>query len=708
MRTAEELTREEMLARWRSFFDAHAELLEGVLTWYPAQQSVEVDCALLVEGDEVLLESLLSRPQTTLYAGETALKERIAADHRRPKGEYHVNLRPRNLPARRDVLVPISQLRQEHAGRLVAIQCIVRKRAKPRLQIEEAMYECQRCHGCLLEPQDPDVQALTEPVECYKDQGGCGRTASSTRFKLLKDRSELIDEQRVEVQELPEESSGMAQPEVLGAVMLSDLVGAVEVGDRLLLNGTLSARTDGEGLRRRKFLLPHLSTVSIEHGPREANLELTPEDVDEIQRLAAAPRLFERLVAAMAPTIYGLEREKLALVLQQFGGTTVTLPDGTRRRGDIHILLMGDPSTGKSKLLSAVRELSPRAVMAAGGGASAVGLTGSVRKERDGDGSSYVLEAGALVLADRGLAIVDEFDKMGEDDRGKMHEAMEDQRVQIHKAGINAELRCACGVLAALNPKGGRVRDDKAIHDQTDLPLPLLHRFDAIFLLRDRPGDRDQDAKVARHMLAMHAAAVAGEVGSESKEAAGEASPEDLNPLSPGLLRKYIHYARTRLRPPLLTSEVMVRAEQYFLDLRKESAGLEDGGTLISRRHLDGIIRFSEASARARLSSTVDEEDVGRAIHVFEAWARSTAPEGQKWNLDVIYGGLPSSVKDDMNKLKDIIRSEDHGAGAPKAVIVERAHRDLGMREDRVLYLIEKLYQEGGIYEREDDRYRVA
>jgi replicative DNA helicase Mcm len=394
--------------------------------------------------------------------------------------------------------------------------------------------------------------------------------------------------------------------------------------------------------------------------------------------------------------------EKLAVGLQLFGGSEVRLPDGTRCRGDIHILLLGDPSTGKSKLLSAVREIAPRAVVAEGGGSSAVGLTGSVRKE--GPDGMWVLEAGALVLAHRGHALIDEFDKTDEEDRGKLHGAMEGGKVAINKAGINAELNCACSILAAANPKKGRVGQDVPLEDLVDLPLPLIHRFDAIFIIVDEPGNKEKDAQVADHMLRGHAAAVRAEAEgrSLSTEEVGSLKPS----IPPGLLRKYIHYARTQQRPPTMSDEAVARARDYFLELRGQSTN--DGPTLISRRQLDGLVRFAEASARARLSLEVSVDDIERSRSIYEYWARRLAPEGRQWDMSRLYGGLSQTLKDDLARLKDLVRVCDRGAGAVKTEVLDRAERDLGMKPDRVRYLVEKLHTEGGIFERDDDHWRAA
>lgn len=702
----DELTRDGLMARWRAFFDLYgAEEVRRVIDLYPDQRSVYLDFGVVEGHDPGLADQVLLRPQTALYCAELAVKERVAVDANRPRGECHLHVRVKGLPgAKMRGRLDVRDMRAKHGGRMVAIEGMVRRRDVNRPLVEEAYYLCERCHGVVSVVQSDF--GLEEPVECFKDQGGCGRTGASTKFKFLAERSERVDAQRLVLQELPERVKEGEQPERLICWVYDDLVNTVKPGQRVTLNGIVKEMAAERRRAGRGLLLVHLEVVSIESDEKTGDLELTPEDVAAIEAEAGRTDTLERIARSVAPTLYGLEVEKLAVALQLFGGSTKTMPDNSRLRGEIHLLLLGDPSTGKSQLLAAVKALHYRAVGATGRGASGAGLTAAVVKdELTGE---FGLEPGVLPMADGGIACIDEADKMDEDDRDRMHPAMEQGIVEINKASIQATMSARTSVLAAANPKFSAWRADRALIDQVDLPMSLVSRFDAMFVLKDVPDGGARDGRLAEHILRAHY------VGSLADQ---EASPDAENragaafapPLSAEFIRKYIFYARTRHRAPVMTPETMVKLKQLFLDLRKETAGTEEHVARITPRQLEGMVRFAEASARARLSRTVEVRDAEVAIRVFESWVTRLADTGGKWNLDILHGGLFGNIKDSMNQLKDTIRAcEVKGKGAPKEAILERAEKDLGMKRDQTLYLIEKLYQEGGIYEREDDHYRVA
>jgi replicative DNA helicase Mcm len=697
----EEWTRDELVQRWRGFLAIHAEPQLGeVLNRYPELRSLNFTYYDIERHDEALALQVLHRPQTALYAAEIALAQMVAGDHRRPRGECKVHFRVRGLPKSREVAVEIRDLRAKHLGMLVAIPCLVKRVSDVRPRVQEAVFQCERCHAVIQEPQEGKM--LQEPVQCYEDQSGCGRAAASTRFKLLEERSQVIDFQRIDIQEPPEHSVSGSPPLRFSGDAMDDLTGTVLPGERIYLNGILRAAPKGEGLRRRSILDIYLEVVSVDATREEEEFPLTPAEVEEIEALAKRPGIIERLGKSIAPTLFELDVEKLAIALALFGGVPKRMPDGTHMRGDIHILLLGDPSTGKSQLLNFVREIAPRQIFAAGKGASAAGLTAAVVKDEDSDGR-FTLEAGALVLANGGIALIDEIDKMRPDDRSAMHEAMEQQRVSITKAGISATLPARCSIIGAANPKTGKFDESKLVIDQIDLPIPLLHRFDAIFIFRDKPDGGARDSKLAQHILRMHQIGQQTERTGVASEEAGGA------PLSTRLLKRYIFYAKKQ-SPPVMTDEAMKAIQKFFLDKRKEEAGAEGRTSLISTRHLEGLVRFAEASARARLSQVVDNDDVARSIRIFEHWAHAIGGTGgDKYDLNIMYGGYTSTMKEEMGRLMDLIRECDvRGKGADKRLVMERAVRDLKMRADRVNYLVEKLYSEGSIYERDDDHWRVA
>ncbi|EQD70393.1 replicative DNA helicase Mcm, partial [mine drainage metagenome] len=312
----------------------------------------------------------------------------------------------------------------------------------------------------------------------------------------------------------------------------------------------------------------------------------------------------------LAPTIKGMEQEKEAIALQLFGGVEKHHEDGIRVRGDINVLLIGDPGVAKSQLLRYITDVAPRGIYTSGKGATAAGLTAAAVKD-DFAGGRWVLEAGMLVLADGGMAIIDELDKMSAEDRSAMHEVLEQQTVSIAKAGITATLNARCPVLAAANPKWGRFDSTKSIAEQIDLPPTLLSRFDVIFSIMDRPEEK-RDRFLASRILRAHRdwEARPSAVGPSSTGA----------PLPPDRLKKYIAYARKTIRP-VLTDGALTALEDYYVNVRKQ--GEEPNAPVpITARQLEALVRLSEAAARARLSPSVEPTDAQRAIQIMENFLR--------------------------------------------------------------------------------------
>jgi replicative DNA helicase Mcm len=443
-----------------------------------------------------------------------------------------------------------------------------------------------------------------------------------------------------------------------------------------------------------------INVLSIDFSDELFRMKLTEKDIKEIQALAKEGRILERVTSSIAPSLYGLEEEKSALALQMFGGVSKSSDETTRIRGDIHIFLMGDPSTGKSQLLSFIASVAPRAIYASGKAATAAGLTAAaVRDEHDG---RWTLEAGVLVLADLGLAAIDEMDKMSEQDRSSMHEAMEQQRISVAKAGISATLLTRCSVLGAANPKRGRIEENiPIIPDQVDIPLPLLQRFDAIFVFRDQPNEKI-DSELAEHIVKSH---LVGEMKEAKMKIPKELKKKYTPELNKEILSRYIHYAKENIHP-VMTSNATMKIQKYYQTLRKKSEGM-GRAMLISARHLEGIIRFSEASARSRLSNNVDESDVDIAIRIFEKWIRRISGETEGWDVDTILTGMPRSLKEEMGSIKQIVEDLDfEGKGVSKKDIIEHARAEKGISKERIELLLDRLTNTGELYENEIDKYR--
>jgi len=394
---------------------------------YPERRSLEVPFSTLDAADTSLADLLLERPEEVLDAGRRAMRELLPNAGPDSDG---LRLRPIGLPptAHR----AIRDLRETDLNHFIAIDGIVRRVTEVRPQIRDAVFQCVACRVEFHEPQDDASMVFREPLECPEAQGGCGRPQGRTRFRLLPEKSSYVDAQRIEMQENPESLRRGAHPQGIAVLLTEDLTGHVLPGNRVVLNGVLKSyqrAAPGRGggvVRNTTFDLLVLGT-SVESKVIEYDeIEITPEEEAVILAFRGDPTVVDKIVLSLAPTIKGMEQEKEAIALQMFGGVAKRHSDGVRTRGDIHTLIVGDPGTAKSQLLRYVAEVAPRAIYTSGKGATAAGLTAAAVKD-DFAGGRWVLEAGMLVLADGGMAVIDELDKMSPEDRSAMHEALEQQ-----------------------------------------------------------------------------------------------------------------------------------------------------------------------------------------------------------------------------------------------------------------------------------------
>ena len=1116
----EEMNLATLARLWRDFIQEYyrKEVLD-IANSFPEKRSLLVSYRDLEVFDSDLAAYLLDKPNSAIYAAEMAIRDSLPPDVK-PEVRKGVHFRVKDLPPKPLGLTEVRELRAKHIGKLVAVSGLVRKATQVKPKLTDAVFQCARCLAVIREPQFDSI--FKEPLECYRDQGGCGKSAASTRFILLtndltlfrkpvqpadaappseggepqatadtasKDlRSVFIDTQKIEIQESPEGLRGGDQPERLTAYAEDDLCKKISPGDKVVLNGVLRSQQKSTGQVKSTFFDWYLEVNSIELEEHEfEEVEITPEEEEKILKLAHQKDIYRLIVGSIAPTIYGMEIEKEALALQMFGGVAKVMPDGTRIRGDIHALLVGDPgcliadervvlgngaiiklgsmgrshlqkideqvltgqggrkraratcfhiyrdqpvielltesgkcikgtpnhpllavdgpsrswkrldafkpgdrvatlwhikctlvspldtgwkhrpyrkgphsrtrlpekldkdvaallgyllgdgwvratrlgfdvnddeqdllpvltglvrkvfgletkvrriepkdtmlgdrvihrhhpiymadvssmdavealsflkekrvpdlilrspddvvaeflawlyeadgcafskgrgrrsvqlkssevellrdvqmlllrfgiasrvigsnltirqarsiirfsehigfrsekkrrklaglvedckklrahlwnrqlservvsvrpagfadvydievpdghrfiangivshNTAKSQLLRYVTRLVPRGIYASGKASTAAGLTAAAVHDEFGEGR-WTLEAGALVLADKGLAAVDELDKMSEQDSSSMHEAMEQQMISIAKAGITATLQSRCSILAAANPKEGRFDEHSYLVDQIDLAPTLLSRFDVIFPLTDKP-DQKKDAALAGHIVNTH---LAGEIAmyrrnvqdrkfskEEEKRAMRKVEPE----IMPDFLRKYIAYARSRVFP-VMTKDVMEMLQEYYVNIRsqaKSSEG-EGGGIPMTPRQIEALIRLSEASARVRLSPEVTAEDADRAKRIVEHFLRKVASEGGRFDIDAIMTGTTHVQRERIHTIIDIIEELDEGRGVTEEEVLRRTKSE-GMAEDRVKRDLQRLYSDGRLFMPSSDRYKVA
>jgi len=429
---------------------------------------------------------------------------------------------------------------------------------------------------------------------------------------------------------------------------------------------------------------------------------------DQITAIAAGKHgdPFQLLVDSIAPKVEGMDQIKQALVLQLFGGTRLEYPDGERDRGNSHILLLGDPGTAKSSLLRAVEGIAPRATFASGKGASAAGMTAAAVADDFGS-QKWTLEAGALVLANQGVACVDEIDKVKEDAVSSMHEALENERVNVHKAGINADLPAQTALLAAGNPKYGRFDEYEAIGEQIDLDPALMSRFDLMFMIDDKP-EKEDDLEIIDAILESRQTAAAY----TADENLDESELRAIKPTIPkDVFRAYIAYAKQEITPQL-PDDVKRDLMNWFAELRLANGDNDqDSPVPVTFRKLEGVYRLMDASARVRLSNQISHEDLERAKSLVLKSMKDVGmdPESGELDADMVETGYSKSQRDRIKNITQFVEEieREYDQGAPIDVVIDRAEQE-GINKHKAEHEVKKLKQKGEIYEPQDGFLRVS
>lgn len=688
---------------WREFFETYNYVpkMTEIANTYPEKRSLFVEEKELHEFNPEFLDEILNAPLQVLELGKEVMLEMMPASEERidPK-----KLWIRLVPSHRQP-IPIRDIRETSLYRFITVEGLLRRVTEVRPRIIVAAFKCKACGAIIRVKQE--TADLTKPVSCDKKQGGCGKLANQTDFVLRLEDSEFIDQQKIEIQESPETMPrGGVQPQRLMGYIEDDLCGQIFPGDRVQLSGVLLAIQKIRG-RTTEFeiilYVNNLRKLSKEY----TEIELTKEEIEEIERAAKDPDIFMKIVQSIAPTIAGMEDAKKAIALQLVGGVPKTLEDGVRRKGDIHILLVGDPGTAKSQLLSFVARIVPRGIYAVGKSTSASGLTAAAVKDEFGEGR-WTLEAGALVLADTGIACIDELDKMSKEDRSAMHEALEQQTITIAKAGIYATLNTRCPVLAAANPKEGRFNPNRVFFSQIDLPETLISRFDIVIPVLDRPN-KERDEQIAAHILKAHHHGEVLALASEERMPDVEDTGRDLRPpFSMDFLKKYISYARKII--PLLSEEARNIILRKYVEIRTMYEGEAEDVVPITPRQLEAMVRLSEAAAKIRLSKVVTEEDARLGIDIFMKCYKMVATdrETNRLDVDIVTTGLSKQKRDAIGIVRDIIielEAQNRDTGAPIEDVKAQA-LEKGIEETTVEEIIERLKKNGEIYEPKEGYYK--
>lgn len=623
-----------------SFFDSYYKqeigrvLLEG-------KKSLVVDYLLLEKFNVELADKLFNFPEEFFSIVEEALVEL------EPSLE-DVRVRFFNFP--KNLETRIRNLRAENIGKLVIVDGIVKRASEVRPEIQEITFECQDCHYRISITQTE--RSIKKPNRCQR----CG----SLNLEIVEEK--IYDARWIVIEEPYEIISG-ERPSTIMVYLKEDLTTPsfqrkTDPGNRIKVIGVLKKIPRKLRKSRSRQMEIFIEANFIEAIETEwEDIEITPEDEKKILELAKDPNIYEKLVKSFAPSIYGHEDVKEALILQMFGGVEHILKDGTRIRGDIHILLIGDPSTAKSQFLKLVASLVPRARYVSGKAATAAGLTATVTRDEEFLGG-WVLEAGAVVMANRSICCIDEFEKVEKKDLIALHEAMEQGSISIAKASIVATLPAKTAILAAGNPKYGRFDPYIPIREQVEIPETLLSRFDLKFALRDIPNP-EIDKKITEYIL-------------KTRFFEEEEEKEELIP--PEIFKKYVSYARKACFPKM-TKEAAKKIQEFFLKMREKA---QEGSPIpISLRQYEGLIRLAEASARIRLDEFVREEDAERAIRLMKVSLRQFGfdPELGTFDIDRAEGYVTASQRGKIRTLLFIIEELEkiYGNMIPEDEIIKKA-----------------------------------
>jgi replicative DNA helicase Mcm len=654
--------RDEVIQEAKKFFDAYKKEIRQ-----SAEKVIKIDHQMLAEFNPDLAEGVIESPEDTISAMEEALEETFSNLAKNSRIRFD------NFP--KSLYTRVREIRAKHLDQLIWIDGIVRQASDVRPQVVNAKFECPNC-GAILSVLQIDKK-FHEPSKCTCMWKG--------QFRLLS--KEMVDVQRLVIEESPDSLEGGEQPKRITVFLKEDLVEPkmeerATPGSKIKIYGVLKEvpvpLQTGAISTRFDIAVEANNVIPMEESFEDLNI--SEEETKQILELAADPQLYKRLSRSIAPSVYGFENIKEALILQLFGGVKKIKSDGGQARGDIHILLVGDPGVAKSVMLKVISTIAPKGRYVSGKAATSAGLTASVVKDEFLRGWS--LEAGAMVLANKGLVCIDEIEKMTEQDRSAMHEAMEQQTVSIAKANIHATLRAETTVLAAGNPKLGRFDPYTPIPQQIDISPALLSRFDVIFVIRDLPN-KVQDEAIATHVLEEHSQNVVRDT------------------IEPRLLRKYISYAKQKIKPKL-TEEAIEEIKSFYVNLRNQSIRTEADikPIPITARQLEGIIRLSEACARMRLSDKVKREDSKKAIDLLKMSLTQVGydEETKSFDIDKMTTGITSSKRGKILLVRDMIYNLESRVG--KMIPLEDLEKELvgKMKPEELDEALSQLKKSGEVF----------
>jgi DNA replication licensing factor MCM4 len=639
------------------------------------ENSIDLDCKDLHSYDEELYSQLISYPQEIvplfdivmneiamgIVQQDESLRQHFAQMSEESGLMFRLQVRTFNL---REVKT-MRGLDPADVDHLISVKGMITHVSSILPDLKQACFKCSVC-GATPEPVYIDRGNIQEPQKCNV----CNALNSMI---LLHNRCLFSNKQQVKMQETPDTVPEGETPSTMSTYVFDDHVDAIKPGDRVKITGifrALPVRIANKQRNLRAIFKTYVDVIHVEKddpndsasflqskicresagnaagtepGEEDSPVRYTAEEERKFEEIAQSPGIYERLVKSLAPSIWELDDVKRGILCQLFSGTRKGLQTGERLRSEVNVLLCGDPGTSKSQLMSYVHKLSPRGIYTSGRGSSSVGLTAYVA--RDPETRELVLESGALVLSDLGVCCIDEFDKMSDDARNALHEAMEQQTVSLAKAGIICTLNARASVLASANPAGSRYNPAQSVVENLKLPSTLLSRFDLIFLILDK-ADLAADRQLARHLVSLH-----------NPEEEQEMSPQN-EIISLDDLRSYILYAQTKCKPQI-TDDAAEALVNYYVDMRRMGTSSAGNKVITSTpRQLESLVRLSEALAKMKLASTVEVSDVDEAARLVKVALQQSAtdPRTGTIDMDLIQTGVSSSLRQMRHKLEQEVR----------------------------------------------------
>ena len=604
------------------------------------------------------------------------------------KIKHDIRARIANFPVQRS----LRQINSEIITKMTSVSGMVVRSSEVKPLAKEVTYKCLDKHiskFTLL-----DGMSLNASVKCQTPN------CKHTSLAIIPEASRFIDFQILRLQELPEDLPPGQLPHYVNVSIKQDLVDYARPGDRIVLTGIVRIEQERiSGVSKSESALYRLRMdgnnvefiggKGLKSSRRTEREEISPDEEKLVKSLAKNPDIYDRLIASFAPHIRGHALFKEAILLLIVGSTQRVLTDGTKIRGDINVFLVGDPGTAKSEMLKFCARIAPRGLYTSGRGSTAAGLTAAVVKDASG---IFMLEAGAVVLGDQGLVCIDEFDKMRPEDRSALHEVMEQQSASIAKGGIVATLNARTSILAAANPMFGKYDIFKNIYENVNLPIPLLTRFDLVFIVRDIPS-QEKDRNIAQHIISQH----------------GFSGTDTTSLIDIDILTKYLSYAKRG--EPALTKEAENLIMEFYLKMRNISGDDKENMITITPRQLEGLIRLATARARLLLKNQVEGEDADRAIYLFNEMLKNSGTDVNTGKVDIgVLQGRPKSEVSKLQMFMEILRTLE---GEPKSSVPEQDFVDELVKSDKfseeeARNYIRRMIRDASIYESKPGHYNTV